>query len=42
LTPYNKKPPHPYGLPNIHNKDIPLRTIVGPIVSFCFALAFSS
>jgi hypothetical protein len=28
LTPYHSKPPHLYGLPKIHEADIPLRPIV--------------
>jgi hypothetical protein len=42
LTPHHNKPPHPYGLPRIHNKDIPLRTIVDSVGSLCYAQAFSS
>jgi hypothetical protein len=39
LTPYHNKPPHVYGLPNIHKPNIPLRPIVSSVGSPCYALA---
>jgi hypothetical protein len=39
LIPYHNKPPHLYGLPKIHEPDLPLRLIVSSIVSPCYALA---
>jgi hypothetical protein len=39
LTPYHSRPPHLYGLPKVHNPDIPLRPIVSSICSPCYALA---
>jgi hypothetical protein len=39
LTPYYSKPPHLYGLPQVHKPDIPPRPIVSSIGSPCYALA---
>lgn len=39
LTPHYSKPPHFYGLPKIHKKEIPLRPIVSSINSPCHKLA---
>jgi hypothetical protein len=35
MNPYHSKAPHLYGLPKIHETDIPLRPIVSSIGSIC-------